>query len=137
MKRRSVWMVLALVFAFSFLVVKTASAAVEEGKTTRGELALYLIKQAGLASKLSPAATGKDAMDFLTGLGIAPEGGWGDPNTKIDLAFVQSLLPEGTSAATLEDALAAAVQAVADTVGAQSGVSRVQAEGTSGSQPAS
>lgn len=83
----SILVLFALIFSFP----GASLAAIEEGKTTQGEFALWLVQEAGALSKLPPAASGQDAVDFLVSLGIAPEEGW-DEDKPIDKKFLMSLL---------------------------------------------
>lgn len=98
---------LAVVLMFLGMIAFPAivRAALEEGKTTQGEYASWLVREVGAQSKLPPAATGKDAIDFLLSLGIAPEGGWeeDEPVTKEMLA---SLLDDGGDASGSFDEVA-------------------------------
>lgn len=99
-------------FAVFALVLPVVShAAPEEGVTTQGEFALWLIKECGVLSKLPPAATGQDAINFLVALGVAPDEGWkeDEPITK---AFLISLLGGGDDVANLSfDELIAKIRA--------------------------
>ncbi len=80
---------LFVIFTLAFPAV--SHAELKEGKTTQGEFALWLVQQAGALSKLPPAPLGKDAIDFLISLGIAPEEGW-KKDAPIDKQFLVSLL---------------------------------------------
>ena len=96
MKGKIAAMAIVLMFFGMSIFPTVAKAALEEGKTTQGEFALWLVREIGAQSKLPPAATGKDAIDFLTSLGIAPDEGWseGEP---INKEFLVSLLgPDAT-----------------------------------------
>lgn len=65
--------VLGLFFAFP--VTTHAQVELQEGMS-QGDFALWIVKAIDAQSKLPPAATGEDAIAFLTKLGIIPEGGW-------------------------------------------------------------
>ncbi|MBI2167222.1 MAG: hypothetical protein HYU34_03125 [Candidatus Omnitrophica bacterium] len=67
-----------LFFLGLFLAVPLTSQAEVELKEgmSQGDFALWVVKAIGAQTKLPPAATGEDAIKFLTSLGIIPEGGW-------------------------------------------------------------
>ena len=67
-----------LFFLGLFLAMPLTSQAEIELKEgmSQGDFALWVVKAIGAQSKLPPAATGEDAIKFLTSLGIIPEGGW-------------------------------------------------------------
>lgn len=67
-----------LFFLGLFLAVPLTSQAEVELKEgmSQGDFALWIVKAIGAQTKLPPAATGEDAIKFLTSLGIIPEGGW-------------------------------------------------------------
>ncbi len=89
------WASLSLLILVAFILALPgiSSAALEEGKTTQGEFALWVIQEVGALSKLPPAPMGQDAIDFLVSLGIAPEKGW-KKDQPIDKDFLRSLLGE-------------------------------------------
>ena len=71
------WSKLAAVALFGFLfLLPTISHADITQESTQGEFALWLVKAIGAQDKLSPAASADDAIEFLTKLGVIPEGGW-------------------------------------------------------------
>ena len=83
---------LGVILLLSALIkITPAYAQPEEGVTTQGEFAIWLIKQAGALSHLSPAAQGQEAIDFLISLGMVPAEGW-DEDKPIDKDFLRSLL---------------------------------------------
>ncbi len=105
MNRRNFRNFLFSIFALSF-VMTSAAFAVEhptEGKTTQGELALWIVQQIGAMDKLPPAALGQDAINFLFNLGIAPKDGKWDADAPVTKEFLASLLdlPESEIASIL------------------------------------
>lgn len=77
MNRKTVAVGLLFVLV-SFLALPLSSMAQVEFKEgmTQGDFALWLVEAIGAQTKLPPAATGEDAIAFLTQLGSIPEGGW-------------------------------------------------------------
>lgn len=92
-----------LLFAFALLmtVPATSQAQVElkEGMS-QGDFALWLVNAIGAAGKLPPAATGEDAIAFLSGLGVIPEGGW-QKDEAVSNELLASLLEDPDSATGL------------------------------------
>ena len=89
-----------VVFAF---IAPFAAQAVELGEgMTQGQFALWLVKAIGAQSKLSPAATEDDAINFLLGLGVYPEGNW-DKDAKISNEFLASLIGEEPGSSTFQE----------------------------------
>ena len=86
--------------SFSFYPA-TSQAEVElaEGMT-QGDFGLWLVKAVGAQAKLPPAASGEDAIAFLSGLGVIPEGGW-QKNEAISKEFLSSLLDKKDEASGL------------------------------------
>ena len=109
MKHHGVLAFFISIFVFSFSLVPALHAALvpaEVMKMTQGEFALALVKDAGAVGRLSPAASGQDAIDFLHSLGIVPEGGW-DANAKVDEDFLRRLVAGsgGEASGSVEDLL--------------------------------
>lgn len=75
---------------FALMYPAVSQAELKEGMS-QGEFALWLVKEVGALSKLGPAATDQNAIDFLVSLGIAPKEGW-NKNGTVDKAFLISLL---------------------------------------------
>ena len=75
---------------FALMYPAISQAELKEGMS-QGEFALWLVKEVGALSKLGPAATDQNAIDFLVSLGIAPKEGW-DKNGTVDKDFLISLL---------------------------------------------
>lgn len=124
-----------IMMLFSLIAIPAIShAAVVEGQTTQGEFALWLVREIGAQSKLSPAATGKDATDFLTGLGLVPEGGWKEDDV-VTKEMLQSLLEDASGSF---DELVDQVKEHADNVLSDRnlGVFRASGVSPSGSAPA-
>ena len=90
--------ILLIVFGlfFAFPATSHAQEELQEGMS-QGDFALWLVKAIDAQTKLPPAATGEDAVAFLTKLGIIPEGGWQKDET-ITNELLTSLLDgeEGT-----------------------------------------
>ena len=63
------------VLFFSGPATLQAQVELKEGMT-QSDFALWLVDAIGAMSKLPPAATGEDAIKFLSELGAAPDGGW-------------------------------------------------------------
>ena len=81
-----------LFFLLSMLITPgTLRAAAPTEGMTQGDFALWLVKEVGALAKLSPAATGQEAIDFLKSLGLSPEEGW-DANKPVTKKFLASLL---------------------------------------------
>ena len=93
MNLRSKGLNLLLVIALLISIPGGVYADLAEGMS-QGDFALWLVKAIGAQSKLPPAATADEAIDFLQRLGVVPEGGW-DKNGTVDSAFLKSLLGEG------------------------------------------
>jgi hypothetical protein len=91
---------LLLLPVFFLTLAGISQAELEEGVTTQGEFALWVIKEVGAISKLPPAATGQDAIDFLSSLGVIPEGGW-KQDQPITRDFLESLLGDEEDASGL------------------------------------
>ena len=94
-------MSLGIVFALGLFLTFPATLQAEDLKEgmSQGDFALWLVKAIGAQTKLPPAATGEDAVKFLTSLGVIPEGGWqkGDPLTKEVLASLLEKPEEGAN----------------------------------------
>ncbi len=90
----SLGLLFVVVVGFFVTALPTTSFA-ESGVPTeewsQGQFALWLVKAAGALSKLPPAGTGTDATNFLSRLGVVPEGGW-KKDEKITKEFLLSLL---------------------------------------------
>lgn len=138
MYRKVGWMVSVGLLFIMFLVPAISHGAVEEGVTTQGDFALWLVKEVGALSKLPPAATGQDAIDFLVSLGIVPEGGW-DDDEPVTRELLLSLLGDEEDLSKLDfqelvDRLKTAVdQAISDR---QLGVFKAGSQSASGAVPA-
>lgn len=91
--------------AILFSSVPPAHAAITSTQAlamSQGTFALAIIKEAGALSRLSPGASGQDAVDFLSSLGIIPEDGW-DVSKPVDEAFLRSLVQNSPEGATLDE----------------------------------
>lgn len=122
----------ALFLSFSFYP-STLQAEVElaEGMT-QGDFGLWLVKAVGAQAKLPPAATGEDAIAFLSGLGVIPEGGW-QKDELITNELLAGLLSdsEGSSNLSFDELVEKVrqhVQSIFDE--AQLGVFRAMSSGT-------
>ncbi len=98
-----------LVFAFglflAFPATSHAQPELSEGMS-QGDFALWLVKAIGAQSKLPPAAGSEDAIEFLTKLGVIPEGGW-QKNEPISKELLASLLDdEGAENLSFEELVA-------------------------------
>ena len=104
---------LGILFIVGLFLVAAPALHAESGMPTKewsqGQFALWVVKAAGALSKLPPAATGADAVAFLTKLGLVPEGGW-KKDEKIDEAFLSSLLGDEGSGNLNFDQLVTKVQ---------------------------
>lgn len=113
---------------------------VEEGVTTQGDFALWVVKEVGALSKLPPAATGQDAVDFLTSLGVVPEAGW-KKDEAVTREFLLSLLAEEEAEElknlSLKELLAKIRDAIQTLISDRKlGVFRAAGQSASGSVPA-
>ena len=91
--------------AILFSSVPPAHAAITSTQAlamTQGQFALAILKEAGALGRLSPGASGQDAVDFLELLGIIPEGGW-EASKPVDEAFLRSLVENAPEGATLDE----------------------------------
>lgn len=80
------------VLLLSLMVIAPVAFTAELGPDmTQGQFALWLVKAIGASSKLPPAATEDDAINFLLGLGVYPEDGW-KKDEAISNEFLASLL---------------------------------------------
>lgn len=103
---------------------------------TQGEFALWLIEEAGGLRLLPTAANGQDAINFLIGIGIIPEGGWHADELVTD-DFLRSFFGaegEGLSREQIIDRLQELIQSEFNQQQANAGVFPVS--GASGSSPA-
>ncbi len=90
-----------VIVGFSVTAAPTTSLAQSGAPTeewSQGQFALWVVKAAGAISKLPPAATGSDAIVFLTKLGVIPEDGW-KKDGKITKEFLLSLLGDDSEGA--------------------------------------
>lgn len=138
MRRQFVSLGILFVFAF-FLFAPTALQAAEvelSDGMSQGDFAVWLVKAIGATSKLPPAATGEDAIAFLTGLGVIPEGGW-QKDEPISNELLASLLGDSETGGLSFDELVQKVREHVQNIfdERQLGVFRVQSSGT-GSAPA-
>lgn len=135
--RRSIVTLGILFICALFIAVPTtvqAQPELSEGMS-QGDFALWLVKAIGAQAKIPPAATGEDAVKFLTSLGIIPEGGW-QKDEPITNELLASLLDEGEDVSGLSfDQLVEKVRHHAQILfNEQSlGVFRAQASGTASS----
>ena len=135
MNRRSIAAFLVFLMFFGFAASTVARAEMKEGMP-QGEFALELVKIAGVLNKLTPGATGQDAINFLTKVGVVPEKGW-DAASPVTKEWLASFFPDDPTKANLSfqalvDAIIAFVESSTDNT--RSGVFPVQ--GASGSVPA-
>ncbi len=103
MKRQGAFAFLISI-AVLFSTVPPAHAAITGTQAlamTQGQFALALVREAGAINRLSPAATGQDAIDFLASLGIIPAEGWAADQPVTD-AFLRSLVENAPEGATLD-----------------------------------
>ncbi len=114
--RRHMWSLGILLVGSLFLTMVPATLHAEielkEGMS-QGDFALWLVNAVGAMGKMSeryPAATGKDALDFLTSLGVAPEGGWGKSDEALTKEMLCGLMAEadqaGCSGMSFDDVVA-------------------------------
>ncbi|HNV87159.1 MAG TPA: hypothetical protein PKL97_09405 [Candidatus Omnitrophota bacterium] len=91
------------VFIACLMLASVCFAQPTEGMN-QGEFALWLVKAVGAMGKLPTGANAQDAFDFLTGLGMVPQGGWQADGT-VTKAFLASLLdlPESEVNALMQD----------------------------------
>ncbi len=82
---------------------------------TQGEFALAILAEAHAIDRLDENALGQDAIDFLTSLGIIPEGGW-DANKPVDEAFLRSLVQDSPAGASLEEIIQSIVSAIESSI---------------------
>ena len=110
---------LGILFIVGLFLVAAPALHAESGMPTKewsqSQFALWIVKAAGALSKLPPAATGADAITFLTKLGLVPEGGW-KKDGKIDEAFLSNLLGDGVSGNLTFDELVEKVQERVSTI---------------------
>ncbi len=109
MRAKLLILTMVIMLAIMFAIPSVSFAELKEGTTTQGEFALWLVKVVGAQSKLPPAAQGKDAINFLMGLGVAPEGGWAK-DKPITKEFLTSLLPDEDTSKLSFDELVSKVQ---------------------------
>ena len=79
--KRTILCIVALFVLAIFVAFPGTSRVQAEGVElgagmSQGDFALWLVKAIGAQSKLPPAATAEDAINFFTQLGVVPEGGW-------------------------------------------------------------
>lgn len=122
-----------LFFLGLFLALPATSQAEIELKEgmTQGDFALWLVKAIGAQTKLSPAATGDDAIKFLTSLGIIPEGGWQDDEV-ITNEILAGLLDDPDTASSSFDELVEKVRQHVQDIFSETtlGVFRAQSSGS-------
>lgn len=93
------------IFLFSGILLTSLPATLhaqielKEGMT-QGDFALWLVNAVGAMSKLPPAATSEDAINFLTQLGTVPEEGW-QKNELLTNEVLASLLEDPEEGANL------------------------------------
>jgi hypothetical protein len=90
MKRNLLTVLLVTLFAFAFILNPLAHAELKEGMS-QGEFAIWLVKAVGAMYKLPPGANAQDAVDFLTNLGLVPDGDW-QVDGIVDKQFLISFL---------------------------------------------
>jgi len=121
-----------LVFVLFLAAPATLQAQIElQDGMTQGDFALWLVSAIGAQTKLPPAATGEDAIDFLTGLGVIPEGGW-QKNEAVTNEMLASLLEDADAAGLSFDELVEKVREHVQQIFDERmlGVFRAQSSGT-------
>lgn len=97
-------MIVTFVFCFMFASFAQAEIGSVSEDMTQGDFALWLVRAVGAMYKLPPGANDKDAVAFLTTLGLVPQGNW-QTDEKISKEFLASLLdiPDSEKEALLKD----------------------------------
>lgn len=96
------WGVLFFFIVGFFVTAAPTTSLAQSGAPTeewsQDQFALWVVKAAGAISKLPPAATGSDAIAFLTKLGVIPEDGW-KKDEKMTKEFLLNLLGDDSEGA--------------------------------------
>ncbi len=136
MKRHRALAFLISISVFCLSVIPVSHAAPLPAGITRGQFAIWLLKESGAIGKgITTAGTEKEAVDFLISLRIGDYDSWGDLTAEVDDAFLRSLLGSSDATGTTEELIKKVQDLVDSSIStADSGVFPVV--GASGGAPA-